>query len=310
MVKKDNVAQRIVKAISDEFDFTIPIDPKDGSEGLILNYIFSERDSEKMNEMVCCLLKLKDYEIKNCIWRNFPLNFENYKLCPELEDFAKKRAAVLEECYHRDGNIYNKTLDIPFEMGVITPICQELKMYLRRAIRVESRSELPKEYCKDIKDIEEAVDIGNCNEGEHHDDGLSFAILNDNGELAGYIKLTRGGYFSMRENIRTYNLEYYTMPKHRRKGYMKKALKAFMQAISEDKILFVEDDPMFNYFVEPQIIDLKILNAIIHTSNLSSIKTIEAVEGFKKQGVIKWASGFDENLDVAMEEAVVFTRVF
>ena len=306
---KHNIAQRIVDAIEDAFDYTIPIDPKEGSEGLILNYIFSERDSEKMNQMVCCLLKLKDYEIKGCVWRNFPLNFENYKLCPELEAFAKKRAAILEEGFHREGNIYNRTLDIPFERGVITPLCKIHKLRLHLAIHKEKRNDLPKDYREEIETIDEGVDIGNCNEGEHHDDGLSFAILTDNSEMVGYIKLTLGGYFSMRNNIRTYNLEYYTFPEHRRKGFMKEALGALMQAVSEDKILFVDGDPMFNYFVEPEILSIKILNAIIAKKNVSSIKTIEAVGGFKKQGVIKWASGYDD-ANVVIDEAVVFTRVF
>ena len=307
MEKNDlNVAQRIVNAIRDEFDYTIPIDPKDEFEGLILNYIFSERDSEKMNKMVCCLLNLNDKGIKDAIWRSFPLNFENYKLCPELEAFVQKRAAILEECFHRDGNICNKTPDIFFELGRITPVRKKHKFLIRTAIRLEMKNDLSKKEHFELECIKSWVEEGNCNGAE----ALSFVVLNSDESLVGYIKVSKGGYFTLRDNVETYNLEYYTLPGHRKKGYMKGALRAFMQAVSDGKIQYYTNDPMLNYDNKPRRLPLKILNAVIETSNLSSIKTIEAVDGFEKQNVIRWASDHDENWDVVMDEAVVFTRVF
>ena len=306
MVQEDNVAQRIVDAIREAFDCIIPIDPKDGYEGLVLNYIFSERDSEKMNKMVCFLLELNDREIRNCIWRNFPLNIENYKLCPELEDFAKKRAAVLEECYRRDGNICNKTPDISFERGRITPVCKKHKRLLCSEIRFEMANGLSKKERFELDCIKKWIYEGNCKGKE----ALSFVVLNGDESLVGYIKVSLGGYFSLRDSIDTYNLEYYTLPEHRKNRYMKEALKAFVQAISDRKIQYYKDDPMFNYVEEPRILPLKVLNAVIDTSNLPSIKTIESVGGFEKQNVIRWASNYDENFAVVMDEAVVYTRVF
>ena len=252
------------------------------------------------------MLNLKDYCIKNAIWQNFPLSFEKYKLGPQLLSFAQRRKSVLEECFCRDGNVCNKTPDIPFERGRITPLCDRYKPLLRRTMRVDKRNALTEEERSDIESIEGWVDEGNCKGAE----ALSFIVLNCGESVVGYIKVSKGGYFSMRDSIDTYNLEYYTLPEHRRKGFMKEALKAFMQAVLDGKIQYVENDPMLNYFVEPEILPLKILNAIIQTSNLSSAKTIEAVGGFEKQGTIKWASRYDDDANLMMDEAFCYTRVF
>lgn len=141
------------------------------------------------------------------------------------------------------------------------------------------KKDLSKKERYEIECIKGWVEEGNCNGAE----ALSFVILNSDESLVGYIKISRGGYFSLRDSIDTYNLEYYTLPEHRKKGYMKEALKAFAQAISDKKVQYYKDDPLLNYVEKPRILPLTVLNAIIDTGNLSSIKTIESVDGFKNR---------------------------
>lgn len=213
---------------------------------------------------------------------------------------------MMLECFCRDGNICNKTPDISFERGCITPLCDKHKPFLQRTMRGEWRKTLSEKERSDIESIQCGVEYGNCKGAE----ALSFVVLNNDKSLVGYFMLTKGGYFSMRDSIETYNLEYYTLPEYRKMGYMKGALKAFMLAVQDGKIQYVEDDPILNYFEPSEILPLKVLNVIIQTSNLSSVRTIEAVGGFEKQGTIKWASRYDENLDMVIDEAFCYIRLF
>ena len=302
---RPDATETIINELKENFDYTIPLEPEPGAEGMLMNFIFSEGDSGKMNAMVEHLLNLNDEDVNDCIWKNFPQDSQHYKFGETLAKIARERKAVMEECFRRDGNIYNRTPDIPFESGVITPVCNKHRDILRDAMFVDKDNAQTERDRYEIDCFIGGVSNGNRSQG----DEPSFVILNESGEPVGYIKLTKGGYFSMRSTVKTFNLEYYTLPEHRRKGYMKQALKAFVRAASEQRIQVVTKDPLFHYGVQTEVLPLKMLNALILKDNASSVKTIEAVGGFEKLGTIKWVSeaGFADDV---IEEAFCYTKVF
>lgn len=306
-----NVAARIVDAVVNNcfdygFDYDIPIDPDDGTEGLILNYIFSERDSEKMNKVVCLLLDQNDPDITKFIWQYFPLNYEKNKLCAQLELFAKKRRTVMEKAFDRLGNIFNMTSDIPFEEGIVVPACYEHKGHVVDAFARECER-IQQERGFDMKSIMDGVGRGNLNGKKE----LSFAvILKKEGAMVGYIKITMADDLSKSENTDTYNLEYFTFPESRHKGYMKSALKAFIQAISEKKIQYATENPMLDPSAITIPLSLNALNTFIKTDNLSSLKTIESIGGFEKQGIVKQTIDYDDGHGCVTEDSFCYTRVF
>ena len=297
-------AKTIISELKEKFDYVIPLEPESGVEGMLMNYIFSESDSEKMNAMIEHLLSLDDDDVNDCIWQNFPQNSQYYKFGETLTKFALERKSVMEECFRRDGNIYNRTPDIPFEKGVITPVCNKHRDILRKSMREEAEKALSERDRFEISCFCDGVNSGNRSNGTEP----SFVILNEQGNPVGYIKLSKGGYFSMRPTVKTYNLEYYTLSEYRRKGYMKLAVKAFIKAASEQRIQVVTEDPLFHYGVETEALPMRMLNALILTDNISSVKTIEAVGGFEKLGTIKWVS--KTGSEDVIEEAFCYTIVF
>lgn len=302
-----NVAARIMDAVINNchnygIEYDIPIDPVVGTEGLILNYIFSEQDVEKRNKVVCLLLDQNDRDITKLIWQFFPLNIKNYNHCTQLENFAKKRENVLEKAFDRLGNIFNMTPDIPFERGVIIPAYYEHKGHVVDAFL---REEPDKGF--DIKSIMDGVNGGNCNGKKE----LSFAIIMKEDEMmVGYIKMTMADFLSKDGNTDTYNLEYYTFPGLRHNGYMKDALKAFVRAISESRIQYATENPVLDPSAKVVPLSLKTLNAFIKTDNILSLKTIESIGGFEKQGIVKQTVDYDDGHGCVIEDAFCYTRVF
>ena len=306
-----NLAARIVHAVIDNcyeygIDYDIPIDPIDGTEGLILNYIFSEQDPEKRNKVVCLLLDQNDCDITKLIWQYFPLNCEDYKLCAQLEIFAKKRKKVMEKTFDRLGNVFNMTPDIPFESGVIIPACYEHKGHVVDAFCRE-HERIFRERCFDMKRIMDGVKRGNCNGKKE----LSFAIIIKEDEImGGYIKLTMADCLLKDKNTDTYNLEYYTFPDSRRNGYMKDALKSFVRAVLEGRIQYATENPVLDPGAKIAPLSLKTLNAFIKTDNLSGLKTIESIGGFEKQGIVKQTVDYDDGHGRVIEDSFCYTKVF
>jgi len=293
--------QRIVDELKETFGYIIPIENDNDSEGIVMSYLFSESNSEKMNQLICHLLDMDDEEITDCVWKYCPTNAKNYAFNEKLAAFAEKRRVVFEDRLKCRGNIYNRTQDIPFDKGVITPLNDSHRQPLSNAIQEEAKK------IKNLRDKLEleaflgGIESGNRQQGKEP----SFAIISDQDGLVGHIKLTKGGYFSLRSSgEKTYNLEYYIMPQHRHKGYAKTALKAFMGALQNHQIIVYQMDPLFCYGVEEVVLPIKMTNALILTDNIPSIKTIESIGEFEKLGTIKWVD--DDNV----EEAFCYTRIF
>lgn len=291
-----SICKEIKKICKKDLDYDIPFDSYD--EGLYVNYIFSGGDSKQINKIVNHLLRQEDFDITNTFWRYFPFNTDGLVFDGLLKDFAEKRKCVLEEHSHYEGNIYNRTKDIPFAKGIITPLrnghrqilVEEITKEMDAAPNSHERYELSC-FCDSVKDA-----------NRQHGEKPSFCILNTEGELVAYISLTEGGYFGFRPSSNTFNLEYYTIPKFRRMGLLKDGLKALLQAIHEGKIHIIKNDPMFTYNAEVQPLKVRLINALVYKDNEASIRSVESLGLFEKMGLVKLAENDNE-----IKEVVCYT---
>lgn len=83
-----DAGESIVDIVKEEFDLDIPVDSDD--EDILVKYLFSEKNSNRLNKIINHLLGLGDKDITDCIWRYFPLNVESYHFEGLLKDMAEK----------------------------------------------------------------------------------------------------------------------------------------------------------------------------------------------------------------------------
>ena len=289
----------IIRIAKEELNYDIPL--SDNDDDLLVKYIFSEGNSAKLNKIVNHLIEA-DEEIANCIWRYFPLNAEGYKLEGKAKEFAEKRAKVLKEFFSNEGNLFNKTKDIPFGRGYLTPVTNKYREKLLEGIQKDI-DDTPDENGKnELRLFYYSVERANRREGKKP----SFAVIDNNSGVIGYISLEVCEYFSMRSSPNTYNLEYYVLPDARRKGYMKEALPPLVQAIADGKILIMQSNPLIEYDTKVEVANIKMLNALIYEDNEASIRSIKSLNLFEDNGTIKLVSEYDGGID----KIRIFSKIF
>lgn len=294
-----NTGNSIVDIVKEEFNLDIPVEPSD--EDILIKYLFSEKDSVRLNKIVNYLLGMGDKNITDCIWRYFPLNVESYHFEGLLKDMAEKRVKVIKDFFQNDGNIYNKTERIPFSKGILMPLGNSHRNKLKQIIDEEASDEnLPPKEQQEISSFSDELSGSNKSEGTMP----SFVILDNDENIVGHICISLGAYFSLRSSKNTYNLSFYTVPRYRGNGFMKAALQALIKAASEKKILILEQNPVIEYDAEVMELPIRLLNAIIYKENIASIKTIQAVGNFEDMGCVKLVRNDNE-----IDECRIFTLV-
>lgn len=294
-----NTGNSIVDIVKEEFNLDIPVDPDD--EDILVKYLFSEKNSNRLNKIINHLLDLGDKDITDCIWRYFPLNVGGYHFEGPLKDMAEKRVKVIEEFFQNGGNLYNKTESITFSKGILMPLGDSHRNKLKQIIEEEASDEnLPPKEQQEISSFSDELSGSNKSEGRQP----SFVILDNDENIVGHICISLGAYFSLRSSKDTYNLSFYTVPGYRGKGFMKAALQALIKAASEKKILILEQNPVIEYDAEVTELPIRLLNAIIYKENIASIKTIQAVGNFEDMGCVKLVRNDNE-----IDECRIFTLV-
>ena len=292
-----DVGHRIVRIAKEKLHYDIPLDADDPD--LVVKYVFSEGDPARLNKIVNGLLD-EDDKIIDCLWRYFPLNADGYRFDGKARKFAEKRIKTLREYFANEGNLYNRTRDIPFARGRLTPVTNGHREILLAGIRKDMKT-------KNKRDFQEFDCFRNSIECANRQGGRkpSFAVVDDHRGAVGYISIEEGEYFSMRSSADTYNFEYYVVPEARREGYMKEAIPPLIQAVADGKIRVLRENPLLAHDAKVERVRIRMLNALIYEDNAASIRTIKSTKLFEENGTIKLVDSKG-----VVQKVKIFSKIF
>lgn len=240
----------------------------------LLNSLFQETDQVKLNARVLDLLSAGDLKMAEIIAIKMPKDVREALTSP-----AKERLEFVD--MFRRTKSGNRTKDIPFSRGRIVASGPKYMSIVQEAMIDEANCLDDGWYSDEILEF-----IKNTDDTDDWKKP-TYIVLNEKDDVVGYIALTmneRNDVFWEStcnvESQKTYNLEYYTMPNFRKKGFMKDALSVFLEAISKGALQY-QSNAVCEREIEMIDYPMSLIYAEVRKANLASIKTVESLGKFE-----------------------------
>lgn len=240
----------------------------------VLNALSREPDPVKLNFVVLFLLSAGGLKTAVSVCQKIPEAIKD-RLTPvvlERIEFIKMYLNTMSG---------NRTRDIPFARGCVVACTPDHLVAVKTAMCAEVEKAEDGWYKENIQSFINYMDI------KDHWDKPCFSVMDGDGNLVGYIALAqsrwRDDFWDKYCNTgfaSAFNLEYYTMPDYRNKGYMKEALPAFLKAVTAGALRYQENEAL-DLLPEMTEYTISLVYAIIERQNVPSIKTIESLGLFE-----------------------------
>lgn len=273
--------QKILDTLERDLGYKPIFDEPVGKLGLpkVMDAIFREPDPVKLNMVILHLLSAGDAEMAGKVGY-MVATFYSKDIVDKLTTFTAKRIYYANLYNHTKSG--NRTEDIPFSRGIVTASTPKLMSDIKSAMEEEDENAGDDSYGIVIHNFVCCVDEIDSKVKP------SFCVLDEDENLVGYIALCCAANGSDPFGIErfgvssysAYNLEYYTMPNFRKKGYMKDALSAFLKAVANGGIQYLKN-AVTDYQPVVENLRIKLVYALIGEDNVASQKTIESLGLFE-----------------------------
>ena len=258
-----------------------------------------ETEKYKLNlKMFKYLFRLKDKDARVFLWNSYyPDVVSLDRVVLDKKDFTQDELKFFNEMFSYHKNFKKKYGDHVYNKFNINKIIETSRLILKpydnelnkqyNDYFIKNKKEYEKYYGREYNE----VDISTfCNPQYKQ---LFFAvILKETNEYIGNVGLEE-------MNQLKYNIEYYIMPKHRKKGYAFEALQEVLKLVYNKKLLILSNSILDGVYSKTHL-NIKCISAWVNSSNVASIKLLEKL-GFKKDGVLKYDREFyDEFMDTVV----------
>jgi len=261
---RDKIYTLIKKTFDEQITAFLPDEPQEGWEIAFVSDILNESNSAILVEEI---LKAENEDLYWLIWDN------GGSLLPWIPNPLPLTQAMIKRWKSSSEETFNAIRNVTEEMTTkrlrIIPMDKQAAEYLRDVIEKEGKHE-------DFLMALECYDMP---------EKIFFSLIEkDTDQVVGYVGLSELPLWCGIPSKATFNMEYYTVPKKRKQGYLKEGGKEIIHAAFDKKII-VKEELRHERVLEAQPKKIKMIKISCDTDNKASYKSALAM-GFEPEGII------------------------